>query len=181
MKLMSLSQGPFIAYTDAFTQCNDGEWNHRTQVFIQSTRFSPQRPLVLQKLSGNMTMTGLSKPVDDSHWAYVRLDSRFNSEWKQNAFIFNFPSGACSALRDHIPDFGRVVFGQEFMDHQPCKIPAKVHMFESEPINWTFPKFPIMPYGHWRFHFTLGQAADTHMCFNVECHTIPRPKAAAQG
>lgn len=38
------------------------------------------------------------------------MDLRSNNQWKQNAFIFNFPDKACHNLRFHIPDLFRVAF-----------------------------------------------------------------------
>lgn len=55
-------------------------------------------------------------------------------------------------------------------------ISQNTYVFEDQPVNWTNPKFPIMPYGFWRFHYKIGRDRDTVACSNFEVHTIPLPR-----
>lgn len=61
---------------------------------------------------GNSGLAGQLKAV---------LDSRSNNQWKENAFVFNLPA-ACSAIREHIPDLFRVMFGG-LSKRGPCHVP----------------------------------------------------------
>ncbi|KAK3927697.1 Nuclear pore membrane glycoprotein 210-like [Frankliniella fusca] len=45
---------------------------------------------------------------------------------------------------------------------------------QDEPVNWTLPKVPILPYGTWRYTITLGTGTDTHLCNKATIHTIPK-------
>lgn len=40
---------------------------------------------------------------------HATLAVRSNNEWKENAFVFNLPGGACSIVREHIPSFFSIV------------------------------------------------------------------------
>lgn len=56
----------------------------------------------------------------------MRLDVHSNGQWKENAFRFNFPRAACSALRSNIPDFFHVMFKLGPVAEDPkaaCKVP----------------------------------------------------------
>ncbi|KAJ1528379.1 hypothetical protein ONE63_006794 [Megalurothrips usitatus] len=106
----------------------------------------------------------------------IRLDSRSNNDWKANAFVFNFPSSACSSFYDNMPDISRIVFGG-LTKPTPC-VRQGVFKFNDQPVNWTFPNVPVMPYGYWRLRFASGpkKAKQASICVIVEAHTIPQPK-----
>ncbi|XP_052130795.1 uncharacterized protein LOC127751367 isoform X2 [Frankliniella occidentalis] len=95
--------------------------------------------------------------IDDSAWVRVNLDVRNNNQWKENAFIFDFKDKACSMISSHIPGFYHVVFDKDGKaPKSPCIIPAGVYVVNQEPIDWTFPNFPVLPYGHYQFKIRIG-------------------------
>ncbi len=45
----------------------------------------------------------------------------------------------------------------------------------NEPINWTFPNVPIMPYGDYRFRLHSGKPRKKALlCFTAECTVMPK-------
>ncbi|KAJ1528911.1 hypothetical protein ONE63_007280 [Megalurothrips usitatus] len=101
------------------------------------------------------------------------MDSRSNYEWKPNALVFNFPNSACSTILEQIPDFARIAFGGQVFNRKPCVIPAGTYTYTNEPINWTFPKFPVLPYGYWRTRLLVGRNEERMACTFTEAYTIP--------
>ncbi|KAE8751377.1 hypothetical protein FOCC_FOCC001949 [Frankliniella occidentalis] len=172
--------GPYIAYSESVSQCADDESTHESTLFVALTPFDKSNPFRLQKLYGNVTMKKTTK-FNDEYWVRVRLDSWSINGWKENAFIFNFPTSGCSVSRHHMPGVVRIVFGEDFMKSDPCHLETKNYTIPMQYVNWTFPHFPVMPYGHWRFHLTLGHERVTGTCVNVVCHTIPKPKVGRSG
>ncbi|XP_052126203.1 uncharacterized protein LOC113215181 isoform X2 [Frankliniella occidentalis] len=157
--------GPWIVYADRFSVCeNEGDWKWNLRV----THFNPQKPNDLQLISGNLTV---SRSVNDSSWARANLAVRNNNQWKQNAFIFEFKDKACSLVTVHIPGFYRTFFGKV---RDPCVLRAGLYEVDREPIDWTFPKVPIMPYGHYLFKLRFGYEKDTVACVLAECHVVPK-------
>lgn len=51
------------------------------------------------------------------------------------------------------------------------------YSFEREPVEWTFPNFPIFPYGHYRLTLLGGPKGynDGTGCVIAEAHVIPKP------
>ena len=49
---------------------------------------------------------------------------------------------------------------------------------KDEPIPWLFPKFPVLPYGKYRFRLRAGHApgAPAGACLVVDVNIIPKPK-----
>ncbi|XP_052120995.1 uncharacterized protein LOC127748965 [Frankliniella occidentalis] len=162
--------GPFISYADRFYQCEkEGKWSWNMRV----SHFNPQKPKQLQVLSGNLTAP---VPIDDSAWVRVNLDVRNNNQWKENSLVIDFKDKACSMIATHIPGFYHLMFDKDGKaPKSPCVIPAGVYVANQEPVDWTFPKFPVLPYGHYQFKIKIGSAKDLIACLIVECHVIPKP------
>ncbi|KAJ1526616.1 hypothetical protein ONE63_008202 [Megalurothrips usitatus] len=118
-------QGPFIAYVDKLTVCDYGngtDYRHYLQVKI--THFNPLKPFEPQIWNGNFTNP---EEVNDNNKVRVRMDVRNNNQWKENAFIFNFPKDGCSNAKKHMPtDFLRF-----FSKGSRCAIP-KVRPYTQE-------------------------------------------------
>ncbi|XP_034240745.1 uncharacterized protein LOC117644986 [Thrips palmi] len=119
--------------------------------------------------------------IEDDFWLYVDLALRNNNEWKENAFMIKFPNVGCTALRDQAPSvFGIIAksTGAPTDKKERCFIP-KGQYDVNGPVNWTFPNFPIMPYGRYRLHLrTLGDPYKdpiVRYCAILDCEIIPRP------
>ena len=52
----------------------------------------------------------------------IVMDKRSNNMWKENAFVFKFPTGLCSVIRKQIPEFYHVVFKRPRNDNTPCSL-----------------------------------------------------------
>ncbi|KAE8749563.1 hypothetical protein FOCC_FOCC003829 [Frankliniella occidentalis] len=52
---------------------------------------------------------------------------------------------------------------------------AGVYRVDQEPIDWNFPNFPIVPYGHYKFRIMSGIGNDMAVCLINEVHLIPKP------
>ncbi|XP_034256781.1 uncharacterized protein LOC117654311 [Thrips palmi] len=145
---------------------------------VRPSHFNPSRPFDRQ------TLTGYFKPkvnVTNNNWARVDLAVRSNNQWKDNAFVLNFRNSACSTMREHVPDFFRIVAkhsGATTDTKAPCVIPAGHFAFKNESVAWTFPSFPVMPYGRYKFRATGGFSKSTahpSFCVAVDCEVIPKP------
>ncbi|XP_052121116.1 uncharacterized protein LOC127748984 [Frankliniella occidentalis] len=168
-KAINSLAGPYTAYADRFYNC---ERKTAWAWYIRATHFNPLKPNELQLLTGNMTS---ERPVDDKCWLKVYLDTRSNNQWKENAFIFEFRDKACNTLQVHTPGFYNVFFGKEKKPKgAPCSIGPGVFSVVETPIDWTFPKFLIMPYGNYKFRMTVGVGKEMVACLIVECHVIPK-------
>ncbi|KAK3907587.1 D-alanine--D-alanine ligase [Frankliniella fusca] len=66
------------------------------------------------------------------------------------------------------------IFGDELTDRKECFVPAGSYTCLNEPVNWTFPKFPVLPYGFYRFALLLGTGDETYFCHYTEGHSVPR-------
>ncbi|XP_034232282.1 uncharacterized protein LOC117640127 isoform X2 [Thrips palmi] len=140
--------------------------------------FNPVRPFDNQILSGNMTFR---VDVMDNHWTFVDFAVRSNNQWKENAFIMNFPKTGCSSLRENVPDFFRIIAkysGASTDKAVPCRVPAGRYIFSNEPVNWTFPHFPVMPYGHYRIRARARPSSTStriNFCMILDVEAIPKP------
>ncbi|XP_052124572.1 uncharacterized protein LOC127749637 isoform X2 [Frankliniella occidentalis] len=168
-KAINSFAGPYVAYADRFINC---EQQYAWRMYLRATHFNPQKPNELQLLNGNLTAT---KGFDDNCWAKVYLDIRNNNQWKENAFVFEFKDKACTTLRTNLPGPANIFFGKGNGERKPCVIPPGVHKADQEPVDWTFPKFPVMPYGHYKFRLN-SNANEIILCLQVECHIIPKLK-----
>ncbi|XP_034253668.1 uncharacterized protein LOC117652687 [Thrips palmi] len=171
-KTINTFAGPYISYTTRFDPCpSDGTF----AINLRPSHFHPARPFERQTVSGNFTILS---PFDETYWLRVDMAGRSNNQWKENAFIFNFPRGACSTLRDHLPDFFAMIAQGNPTKNVSCPLEASgTHEVKNEPTSWVFPKFKTMPYG--RFKFTLRVGDDTNraprFCTAVDMTNIPRP------
>ncbi|XP_034240132.1 uncharacterized protein LOC117644630 [Thrips palmi] len=170
--------GPFIAFAHTIDPCpSDGI----AEVFIRPSHFNPIRPFEKQTLQGYMRS---SYNVSDDLLAHVDMAIRSNNQWKDNAFVFNFPNSGCTALREHLPDMYRIVAkytGAPLDKKKPCIIPGGYFDFKNETISWTFPHFPVMPYGRYKFrisarHMSVVKTTTVpHFCVYADCEIIPKP------
>ncbi|XP_052127049.1 uncharacterized protein LOC113210445 [Frankliniella occidentalis] len=161
--------GPYIAYTERFYMCEDNNTPLPWRWNLRVSHFNPLKPKELQRLTGNLTG---ATPFDDSCWSKVILDTWSNNQWKENAFRANFKNNACKALKEHIPGFYEKISRMEMKD--ACMLKPGVYEFNNTSVDWTFPKFAIMPYGHYRFRLLVGKAERRLACFVVECKIIPK-------
>ncbi|XP_034238461.1 uncharacterized protein LOC117643598 [Thrips palmi] len=169
-KAINSYAGKYIVYTDTFYMCdseNTWYWN------LKTTHWNPAKPSELQRISGWVNATGPS--LTDGSWVNIIMDARANNQWKQNAFVFKFPNGACTTIKKQIPEFWNVVLKLPRSDKTPCSIPPQFYEVNDEAIAWLFPSVPIMPYGMYRFRLTGGPPGKPAMgCFVVECHVVPK-------
>ncbi|XP_034231875.1 uncharacterized protein LOC117639920 isoform X2 [Thrips palmi] len=176
-KAIKTFAGPYIAFGHTFDVCPSENLH---VLNIRASHFNPFRPFELQVLVGNATFR---EDMMDNFWSQVHMAVRSNNQWKENAFVFNFPNVGCSAIRDHVPDLYRMLAKQSgaSMDKTvPCRLPAGVWPFKNEPVNWSFPNFPIMPYGRYKFRVSARSNSNKDLrslsaCLEVDCEVIPRP------
>ncbi|XP_034244362.1 uncharacterized protein LOC117647001 isoform X2 [Thrips palmi] len=102
-KRLNTFAGPFIAYGHSFSPC---ESDGGAVIHIRATHFNPLRPYDLQLLTGNFT---IKENIGDDSWSLVDMAVRSNNEWKENAFVFNFPKMGCSGMREQFPNFYRII------------------------------------------------------------------------
>ncbi|XP_034238324.1 uncharacterized protein LOC117643504 [Thrips palmi] len=166
--------GPYIAFGHKFDPCpSDGT----IEVLIRASHFNPARPYDLQTISGNLSS---KEDMKDNYWSRVEMAVRSNNQWKDNAFIFNFPRLGCTAIREQVPDLFRIIAkhsGAPTDKAAPCVIPAGVYVLKNESVSWTFPNFPVIPYGRYRFRVTSRSITSrtTLLCLEVDCEAIPKP------
>ncbi|XP_034243926.1 uncharacterized protein LOC117646808 [Thrips palmi] len=169
-KTINTYAGPYIAYATRFDPCpSDGTF----AINLRPSHFHPAKPFERQTVSGNFTIL---TPFDDSYWVRGQMAVRSNNQWKENAFVFNYPTGACRVLRDHIPDFFTMVARGIHATNGPCRLEASgTNEVDKVPISWDFPKFKIMPYGRYKFTIRFGDVTSTRFCTEVDCTIIPKP------
>ncbi|XP_034239136.1 uncharacterized protein LOC117644059 [Thrips palmi] len=169
-KAINSYAGKYIVYTDTFYMCDaENTWNWN----LKTTHWNPAKPNELQRITG--WLNGTLTTVTDANWVNILMDVRSNNQWKQNAFVFKFPNGACTTIKKQIPEFWNVIFKLPRSDKTPCSIPPQLYEVNDEPIAWLFPSVPIMPYGMYRFRLTSGLPGKPPVaCFVVECHTVPK-------
>ncbi|XP_034232281.1 uncharacterized protein LOC117640127 isoform X1 [Thrips palmi] len=167
--------GPYLGFVHQFEVCPSVE---RVVLIFRISHFNPVRPFDNQILSGNMTFR---VDVMDNHWTFVDFAVRSNNQWKENAFIMNFPKTGCSSLRENVPDFFRIIAkysGASTDKAVPCRVPAGRYIFSNEPVNWTFPHFPVMPYGHYRIRARARPSSTStriNFCMILDVEAIPKP------
>ncbi|XP_052125610.1 uncharacterized protein LOC127749832 [Frankliniella occidentalis] len=162
--------GPFIASVDRYYMCEPNNRPLPWRWHLRTTHFNPHKPKELQHLTGNITA---NETFDDSCWGRVILDAWSNNQWKENAFVFYFKNNGCKAFKENIPGLYDLVF-KKTETKGTCKMKPGVYELNNAPINWTYPKVPIMPYGHFRFRLTIGRAENLFACLVVECYTVPK-------
>ncbi|XP_034246777.1 uncharacterized protein LOC117648375 [Thrips palmi] len=174
-KSINTFAGPYIAIIHKLDSCpSDGTLQLNTRV----SHFNPSRPYDLPIFTGNAT---LKEDLRDNYWSRADLAVRSNNQWKENAFIFNFPKQGCTAIREQVPDFFRVLAklsGASTDKGTPCVVPAGVYLLKNEMVNLTFPNFPVIPYARYRFKVTASHSRnfDTPLlCLAVDCEAIPKP------
>ncbi|XP_052125623.1 uncharacterized protein LOC127749837 [Frankliniella occidentalis] len=167
-KAINSLMGPYIVYVERLYMC---EPNLPSPWYVRASHFNPHKPKDLQLLTGNATF---SSTYDDSTWVKVIIDVRSNNQWKENAFVFNFKKNGCRAFRDNIPQIYKDVFKQGEVKGPNCTLKAGVIKFNNTPANWTFPNFPIMPYGHYRYRVRFGQLEKLYACWAVDGWIIPK-------
>ncbi|KAK3922671.1 Spermidine/putrescine import ATP-binding protein PotA [Frankliniella fusca] len=169
-KAINSFAGPYIAYADRIYMC-DPDRQHKMAWALRTSHFNPRKPAELQLISGNLTLT---LPLTDSLAGNATVDRWANNQWKENAFQGVFPNGACRHTRRNIPGFFELFFRPGNTD--VCRVEAGVYQVERRPVNWTFPNFPIFPYGFYRFKIRFIKGNDLLFCGAVDCHAIPKLK-----
>ncbi|KAJ1528114.1 hypothetical protein ONE63_008028 [Megalurothrips usitatus] len=79
-------------------------------------------------------------------------------------------------MTEHLPEFVRPMFGEHVLRQRPCLIPKGFYSFADQPMNWSFPKFPVLPYGHFRARFEIAHLKETLLCSYMEGRIIPQQK-----
>ncbi|XP_034231403.1 uncharacterized protein LOC117639643 [Thrips palmi] len=164
--------GPYIVYVNTFEMCpSDG--THTSH--LRLSHFNPARPFSRQTLTGNVT---LRKDFTDNYMIFVDLATRSNNQWKENAFIMNFPKVGCSTWREQVPEFFHFfanISGASEDKNKPCRIPAGEYIFKNEPMKWRTPNFKVMPYGRYRMRIKIRDGPTVVGCNELDCEAIPRP------
>ncbi|XP_034232191.1 uncharacterized protein LOC117640074 isoform X1 [Thrips palmi] len=163
--------GPYIAFAHSWESCPSDK---TLELLFRPSHFSRSRPYDLQTISGNISFKG---EITDNILTDADLAIWSNNQWKENAFIFRIPRSGCSVVRDDIPDFFRILTKYNGARRDPCVVPAAHSVLKNEPVNWTFPHFPIMPYGRYRFQFRARKTREgpAILCVSVDCEVIPKP------
>ncbi|XP_034256769.1 uncharacterized protein LOC117654304 [Thrips palmi] len=169
--------GPYIAFSHLYNPCPSQE-----TFLIQAkiSHFNPSRPYDLQTVFANMS---LKEDFSDGYWASATMAVRSNNQWKENAIVFNFPRKGCSVIREHFPDMYRFfaeATGTPVADKTaPCVFrKGNYVMTEPRPVNATFPSFPVLPYGRYKYRGTLRRTSTSPVplaCLEMDCEIIPKP------
>ncbi|XP_034252467.1 uncharacterized protein LOC117651944 isoform X2 [Thrips palmi] len=169
--------GPYIVFGHRYDACqSEGTFLLQGRI----SHFNPKRPYDLQSFFGNIT---LKEDFKDDYWASATMAVRSNNQWKENAFVFNFPRKGCSAVREQMPDLYRLiaeVSGAAVADKAaPCVIPkGNFVIAEPRPVNATFPNIPVLKYGRYRYRATLRRTRTSPSllaCLELDCEVIPKP------
>ncbi|KAK3926236.1 GTPase Obg [Frankliniella fusca] len=102
------------------------------------------------------------------------LDSRSNNQWKENAFVFNFPNGACTGL------FQNAGFIKQMLGHQyrekPCAVLPGAITRTDYPLKVAYPNIPVLPYGEFRGRAMANYIGirDPAACFAVDFVVNPK-------
>ncbi|XP_052121739.1 uncharacterized protein LOC113215340 isoform X1 [Frankliniella occidentalis] len=153
-KAINTLVGPYIGYVERFSNCEPPDRQLAWRWQLRVSHFNPHRPKELQLLTGNVT--GTKEPFDNNVWMKITMDVRSNNQWKENSFIFFFKKNSCQVVRDNIPDVYRVLFGSPDVK-SVCSIKPVIFVVNNTPVQWIFPNFPIMPYGHYRYNLKIGK------------------------
>ncbi|XP_034248437.1 uncharacterized protein LOC117649640 [Thrips palmi] len=171
-KPLNTFAGTYIAFTHSFATCpSDGTF----AMNLRCSHFNPAKPYEKQTLTGNYT---LKEDLTDSMWARVTFAVWSNNEWKQNAFIINYPRRACTMVRELAPDLFRIMAPSQPQEKAaPCVIPAGMTIWKNEPIAWEFPKMKVMPYARYLLHVEMGSntSRTIKVCAEADSALMPRP------
>ncbi|XP_052127427.1 uncharacterized protein LOC113209068 [Frankliniella occidentalis] len=169
-KAINSFAGPYIFYAERIYMCeNNAEMAWRWH--FRASHFNPQKPRELQRLTGNLT--GVNVTIDDSLGAKILLDIWAQNQWKENAFLFSFKDKACTLIRVLAPTFyGQILKQKETKGD--CILKPGIYEANDTPVEWVFPKVPIMPYGRYRMKILLGTAPKLYGCFTAVATMIPK-------
>ncbi|XP_026277358.2 uncharacterized protein LOC113205816 [Frankliniella occidentalis] len=140
--------------------------------FLRATHFNPYKPKELQRLTGNITVT--NGTFDDNCSGEVTAAARSNNQWKENAFVARFRNKGCQAVKENIPGFYNLFKDKEVKGTGMCKFPTGLYEVNNAPVNWSFPNFPILPYGQYRFRLKALKAETLMACLLVDAKVVPR-------
>ncbi|XP_026280895.1 uncharacterized protein LOC113208204 [Frankliniella occidentalis] len=174
--------GPWIATLGPINQCPGGRVGDIVRFNLLITQFrhpSIDSQKMLQRLTGNVTV---DEELTNKGASILRFATRSNNQWKENALVLKFAIGCCRSLMDYFPGFTRNIYHLDPDDYQkggkPCVIPKDVYYADEEPVNWTIPKVPVLPYGLFRLQFSFDMGTESNPkrigCFLTETTIHPR-------
>ncbi|XP_026289098.1 uncharacterized protein LOC113214058 isoform X1 [Frankliniella occidentalis] len=159
--------GPWDAWLERADMCNANADDERIQV--KFSHYNPNKKFVPQTWSG---FANLSREMDDSWWVKAPLAIRSNNQWKENAFVFYFPTKGCSNGRDIAPACLKPFFTKA---GTPCLIKQQVIQFQNTTMPMEFPKLPRLVYGYYRLELSAGpKNKKSEYCVNAMVHIIPK-------
>ncbi|XP_052132008.1 uncharacterized protein LOC113209330 [Frankliniella occidentalis] len=141
-------------------------------VNLRASHFNPYKPKELQLLTGNVT--GVNVTVDDGFWIKLMLALRSNNQWKDNYLVFTLNDKACTNFKVHMPGLYKILFGPNLNLKEECLLKPGTYNVNNTPIDWTFPKFPVMPYGRFKVKLTMGKAEQLATCLFIELRHMPK-------
>ncbi|XP_052133241.1 uncharacterized protein LOC127752323 [Frankliniella occidentalis] len=158
--------GPWNVWIERFTTCSEDD----KRISLKISHFNPSKKFENQVWNGFINFT---EEMDDTWWSKGVLDVRSNNQWKENAFVFFFPKNGCSSAREILTEMFSKYFGKK---GTPCRLVKRCIYFENTTVAHEYPRFPIMPYGYYRFKITAGVtgAKEPEYCFRMLCHIIPK-------
>ncbi|XP_052123625.1 uncharacterized protein LOC127749464 [Frankliniella occidentalis] len=165
--------GPYKIVVERFYTCQPDDRVPSWSWYMRASHFNPMKPKELQRVTGNFTIK--PGPLDNSLWGKANMGVRSNNQWKENAFVGIFKNSACRHLKENIPGFFNAFF-QSTETKGVCSVKPGTYEINDVPIDWTFPKIPIMPYAHYRFNVSFGKDDILLGCFVVENRVIPKPE-----
>ncbi|KAK3913375.1 Cathepsin D [Frankliniella fusca] len=164
--------GPFYAYATKVYNCDVSRpekilWRWHARF----SHFKPARPLEPQRFTGNISGTTI---FNDSYWGRLVLDSRSNNQWKENAFVFNFPSAACTALLQNAGHMKQLL--KPLVRDKPCAILPGVAVFNDQTLTQAYPNIPVLPYGEFRLRAMSNYVgiSDPAACLATDFVVNPR-------
>ncbi|XP_052128428.1 uncharacterized protein LOC113214744 isoform X4 [Frankliniella occidentalis] len=98
---------------------------------------------------------------------------RNNNQWKKNAIVLTALRNGCSGARSVMPSDLQELTTKR---GTPCRFKQGVFYFRNLTVKLEFPKFPQLPYGHYRMELEAGQQDEkkAEYCFKTVAHVIPK-------
>ncbi|XP_026274077.2 uncharacterized protein LOC113203540 isoform X2 [Frankliniella occidentalis] len=165
-KLIPSFAGPFDVWIERIDPCDEDD----KRVQLKCSHYNPNKKFEPQVWNGFVNLT---RALDDTWWIRAPFSIRSNNQWKQNAIVLTAQRNGCSGARNVLPpDLRRFTTKRG----TPCSFKEGVSYFRNTSVKFEFPKFPQLPYGHYRVELEAGQQDEkkAEYCFKTIGHVIPK-------
>ncbi|XP_034248649.1 uncharacterized protein LOC117649738 [Thrips palmi] len=117
---------------------------------------------------------GHCKPLNTFAGPFIAYAHRFDTCPSDGTFVYNV---RVSHFNPAKPFERQTVTGNASMKEDMNDSMWGRFTVDNEPVSWEFPKFKVMPYGHYRLTIKMGPitSREVQLCCVVDCEVIPRP------